>query len=38
MGFVNLQSDYDGVDFDPIDYKYSNRSIFLNVAWLFGGE
>ncbi|RLD37850.1 MAG: hypothetical protein DRI83_03315 [Bacteroidetes bacterium] len=38
MGLTNLQSDYEGVDFDPSDYKYSNRTIFFNVAWLFGGE
>ncbi len=39
MGLVNLQPDYTFiVGFDPSDYKYSNRSIFFNVAWLFGTE
>jgi hypothetical protein len=38
MGFVNLQPDYEGADFDPADFKFSNRSIFFNVAYLFGGD
>lgn len=38
MGLKNLQPDAAGGDFDPGDYKYSNRSIFVNAAWLFGGE
>ncbi|MCK5079871.1 MAG: PorT family protein [Bacteroidales bacterium] len=37
MGLANLQPDT-GVDFDPKDYKYSNRTIFITAAWLFGGE
>ena len=38
MGLTNLQPDYSGTDWDPKDYKFSNTSIFFNVAWLFGGE
>ena len=39
MGFTNLQPDYkDAENFDPKDFKYSNRSVFFTVAWLFGGE
>lgn len=38
MGLTNLQPDYSGADYDPKDYKYSNTSIFVNVAWLFGGK
>ena len=38
MGLANLQPDKSGVEFDPKDYKYSNRTIFITAAWLFGGE
>ncbi len=38
VGISNLMPDYAGGDFDPKDFKFSNRSLFFNVAWLFGGE
>ena len=38
MGLANLQPDMSGTEFDPKDYKYSNRTIFITAAWLFGGE
>jgi len=38
MGFSNLQPDKEGVDSYSSDFKYSNRTIFLSAAWLFGGE
>lgn len=38
MGIANLTPDYEGVDFDPADFKMKNSSIFFNVAWLFGAE
>ncbi|MCK5079870.1 MAG: PorT family protein, partial [Bacteroidales bacterium] len=39
MGFSNLVPDYpSAADFDAKDYKTTNRTIFFNVAWLFGGE
>lgn len=42
MGITNLQPDYTnlpaGSTYDPKDYKYTNGTIFVNAAWLFGGE
>ncbi len=38
MGLANLQPDRHSEDFDPKDYKYSNRTIFISAAWLFGDE
>ncbi|MCK4569312.1 MAG: PorT family protein [Bacteroidales bacterium] len=38
MGLANLQPDISGVEFDPKDRKYSNRTIFITAAWLFGGK
>ena len=38
MGFANLQPDREGEDYDPADEKYSNRTVFITAAWLFGGE
>lgn len=39
MGLLNLQPDLTShQNFDPKDYKYSNRTIFITAAWLFGGE
>jgi len=38
MGLANLQPDRELEGFDPIDNKYSNRTIFMTVAWLFGQE
>ncbi len=37
-GFINLQPDINGVDYDPKDNKYTNNTFFLTVAWLFGDE
>ena len=37
-GFINLQPDLNGVDYDPKDNKYTNNSFFLTVAWLFGSD
>lgn len=36
MGFANLQPDVPGESSFASDYKFSNRTIFLNVAWFFG--
>lgn len=36
MGFSNLQPEIADSEFSAEDYKYSNRTIFLNAAWLFG--
>jgi hypothetical protein len=39
MGFANLQPDLTShQNYDPKDYKYSNRTVFITAAWLFGGE
>ncbi|MEE4257224.1 MAG: porin family protein [Bacteroidales bacterium] len=38
MGLANLQPDRELEGFDPVDYKYSNRTIFITVAWLFGQD
>ncbi len=39
MGLTNLQPDMASAeDFDPKDFKYSNRTIFVTAAWLFGDE
>ena len=38
MGLANLQPDVAMQGFDPNDFKFSNRSIFFTVAWLFGAE
>jgi hypothetical protein len=38
MSFSNLQPDREGEDYDPADEKYSNRTVFITAAWLFGGE
>ena len=38
MSFSNLQPDRKGEDYDPADTKYSNRTVFITAAWLFGGE
>lgn len=38
MGFANLQPEYSGSEQDAADFKYSNRTVFLTAAWLFGGE
>jgi len=39
MGLVNLQPDVTYIEgYDPSDQKYSNRTIFFNVAWLFGTD
>lgn len=36
MGFANLQPDFQSDNLKASDYKYMNRTIFLNAAWLFG--
>lgn len=38
MGLSNLQPDRGEAGFDPSDYKYSNRTVFFTVAWLFGQD
>jgi len=38
MGLANLQPDISGDEYKAEDYKYSNRTIFITVAWLFGGK
>ena len=38
MGLANLQPDREMEGFDPDDFKYSNRTIYITVAWLFGKE
>jgi len=38
MGLANLQPDRNVEGFDAKDFKYSNRSVFLTAAWLFGDE
>ncbi len=38
MGLSSLQPDLPVQDYDAKDYKYSNRTIFITAAWLFGGE
>lgn len=39
MGFTNLQPDYTAdQNYEPKDHKYSNRTVFITAAWLFGGE
>lgn len=38
MGLSNLQPDRGEAGFDAADWKYSNRSVFFTVAWLFGDE
>jgi hypothetical protein len=36
MGFTNLRPEISNSEFSADDLKYSNRTIFLNAAWLFG--
>jgi len=39
MGFTNLQPDRTAdQNYEPKDHKYSNRTVFITAAWLFGGE
>jgi len=38
MGLANLEPDKSYEVYDPKDEKYSNRTIFITAAWLFGGE
>lgn len=38
MGLANLQPDRSVEGFDAKDAKYSNRTVFFTVAWLFGDE
>ena len=38
MGFTNLQPEFEDDQYKASDFKYSNRTIFISAAWLFGGE
>lgn len=40
IGFANLQPDDadPGSDFDRKDYRFTNSTVFVTAAWLFGGK
>ena len=37
MGFTNLQPEFEDTQYKASDFQYSNRTVFISAAWLFGG-